>query len=394
MRDVVIAGAVRTAVGKFGGALADVPAVELGSIVIKEAIRRGNVPAEDVDEVIMGHVLQAGVGLNSARQAALKAGIPATVPAFTVNKLCASGMKSVALAELSIASGEREIVVAGGMENMSAAPYLLPRERWGQRLGDGKVLDAILRDALTDPGEQCHMGIAAENLAEEFKISRREQDEFAAESQRKATLAIEAGKFDTEIVRVEVPQQKGSRISFTLDEFPRPGTTVDVLAKLEPAFKKDGTVTAGNASGINDGAAAMVLLSADEARARGVRPMARIVTHASAALEPMRMGLGPVPATRRALERAGLTLRDIEAIELNEAFAAQSIAVIRELGLDASRVNLNGGAIALGHPVGASGARIVVTLLHLMADRNMRLGLATLCVGGGQGMAMVVEACG
>ena len=394
MRDVVIAGAVRTAVGKFGGALADVPAVELGSIVIKEAIRRGNVPAEDVDEVIMGHVLQAGVGLNSARQAALKAGIPATVPAFTVNKLCASGMKSVALAELSIASGEREIVVAGGMENMSAAPYLLPRERWGQRLGDGKVLDAILRDALTDPGEQCHMGIAAENLAEEFKISRREQDEFAAESQRKATLAIEAGKFDTEIVRVEVPQQKGSRISFTLDEFPRPGTTVDVLAKLEPAFKKDGTVTAGNASGINDGAAAMVLLSADEARARGVRPMARIVTHASAALEPMRMGLGPVPATRRALERAGLTLRDIEAIELNEAFAAQSIAVIRELGLDASRVNLNGEAIALGHPVGASGARIVVTLLHLMADRNMRLGLATLCVGGGQGMAMVVEACG
>ena len=394
MREVIIAGAVRTAIGKFGGALADVPAVELGAVVVGEALRRAEIAPEDVDEVIMGHVLQGGAGLNPARQAALLSAIPVTVPAYTVNKVCASGMKAVALAALSVASGERNIVVAGGMENMSAAPFLLPTARWGQRLGDGDLLDGLLRDALTDPGEQCHMGITAENLAQEFRISRHEQDEFAAESQRRASAAIEAGKFEAEIVPVELPQRKGGPARFAVDEFPRPGTTVEILSKLKPAFRKDGTVTAGNASGINDGAAAMVLLSADEAAARGIRPMARIASYASAALEPMRMGLGPVPATRSALDRAGLALKQIETIELNEAFAAQSIAVIRELGLDSGIVNANGGAIALGHPVGASGARIIVTLLHLMAERNTRLGLATLCIGGGQGMALVVEMCG
>ena len=393
MREVVIAGGVRTAIGRFGGALAGVPAVELGAVVVKEALRRAEIPARDVGEVIMGHVLQAGAGVNPARQVALMSGIPAAVPAYTVNKVCASGMKAVALGALSIASGENEIVVAGGMENMSAAPFLLPRARWGHRLGHGELLDCLLRDALMDPQEQCHMGITAENLAREFDISRREQDEFAAESQRKAAEAIEAGRFEAEIVPVEVPQRKGGATSFRVDEFPRPGTTVEILSKLRPAFKEGGTVTAGNASGINDAAAAMLLLSAEEAKRRGIRPMARIVSYASAALEPMRMGLGPVSATRAALSRAGLKLEQIEGIELNEAFAAQSIAVIGELGLNRRILNLNGGAIALGHPVGATGARIIVTLLHIMADRGMRLGLATLCVGGGQGMATIVETC-
>ena len=393
MRDVVIAGAVRTPIGKFGGALANVPAVDLGAIVVKETLNRAGIPVEDVDEVIMGHVIQAGTGSNTARQAALEADVPVSVPAFTVNKVCASGMKCITLGALSIASGERDIVVAGGMENMSAAPYLLPRARWGQRLGDGQVLDALLRDGLTDPGAQCHMGMTAENLAEEFEISRREQDEFAAESQRKTAAAMAEGRFEAEIVPVSVPQRKGDPKIVALDEHPRHDTTVEILAKLKPAFKKDGTVTAGNASGINDAAAAMTLLSAEEAKARGIRPMARIVSYASAALEPMLMGLGPVGATRLALERAGLTLDDIEIVELNEAFAAQSLAVIRQLELDPARVNLNGGAIALGHPLGATGARIVVTLLHLMAARDLRLGLATLCIGGGQGMALVVERC-
>jgi len=393
MRDVVIAGPVRTPIGKFGGALANVSAVDLGAIVVKETLARARVPLKDVNEVVMGHVIQAGVGSNSARQAALEAGVPVSVPAFTVNKVCASGMKAVTLAALSIASGEREIIVAGGMENMSAAPYLLPRARWGQRLGDGQVLDALLRDGLTDAGAQCHMGITAENLTEEFEISRREQDEFAAESQRKAAAAMTEGRFEAEIVPVSVPQRKGQPRPVTRDEFPRPDTTVEILAKLKPAFKEGGTVTAGNASGINDAAAAMTLLSADEAKRRGIQPLARIVSYASVALEPMLMGLGPVGATRLALERAGVTLEDIEVIELNEAFAAQSIAVIRQLDLDPLRVNLNGGAIALGHPLGSTGARILVTLLHLMAARNLRLGLATLCVGGGQGMAVIVERC-
>jgi len=393
MRDVVIAAPLRTAIGKFGGGLSDVPVVELGSIVVSESLKLADISPKDVDEVIMGHVLQAGIGANPARQVALKAGLPITTPAYTVNKVCASGMKAVALGALAVASGECDIIVAGGMENMSAAPFLLPRERWGQRLGDGEVLDVLLRDALSDPGERCHMGMTAEFLAQEFSITRGEQDEFAAESQHKTGAAIKAGSFEAEIVPVSVPRRKGDSQNFQVDEFPRPKTSVDTLARLKPAFKDDGTVTAGNASGINDGAAAMVLLSADEAKARGIRPLAKMVSYASAALEPMRMGLGPVPATRKALERAGMTLADIDVVELNEAFAAQSIAVLRELDLNPAQVNLNGGAIALGHPIGASGARIIVTLLHIMAQRNLRLGLATLCVGGGQGMAMIVESC-
>ena len=390
MREVVIAGAVRTAIGKFGGALAGVPVTELGATVVREATRRAGIAPTDVDEVVMGHVLQAGTGLSSARQVALLSDIPEHVPAYTVNKVCASGMKAVTLGALSIASGENEIVVAGGMESMSGAPFLLPNARWGHRLGDGEVLDVILRDALTDPGECCHMGITAENLADEFHISRKDQDAFAAESQHKAGRALAAGNFQPEIVPVAVPQKKAEPLAFATDEFPRPDTTVEVLSTLKPAFKKDGTVTAGNASGINDGAAAMVLLSTEEAKRRGVEPMARIVSYASAGVAPGRMGLGPVPATQRTLRRADLTIDDIDVVELNEAFAAQSLAVIGQLGLVPERLNLNGGAIALGHPVGASGARILVTLLHIMADRGARLGLATLCVGGGQGMAIVV----
>ena len=390
MRDVVIASAVRTAIGKFGGTLAQVPVTELGSIVVKEAMRQSRIAMGDVDEVIMGQVLQAGSGINPARQVALMSGLPVSVPAYTVNKVCASGMKAVALGTLSIAAGGSEIIVAGGMENMSAAPFLLQRARWGYRLGDDCLVDCLLRDALFDPTERIHMGITAENLAAAFRLSRQEQDAFAVTSQKKAATAIQAHRFDAEIVPVEVTQRKGDPLSFCVDEFPRPNTTAELLATLEPAFKEQGCVTAGNASGINDGAAALVLLSPDAARKRGIKPMARVVSTASAGVEPGKMGLGPVPATRAALAKAGLSLGDIEIVELNEAFAAQSLAVIEQLGLDPGIVNLNGGAIALGHPVGASGARILVTLLHIMADRDARYGLATLCVGGGQGMAMIV----
>lgn len=391
MRNVLIASAVRTAIGRFGGTLVNTPVVELGALTVKEALRRAGVPAEDVNEVILGHVLQAGVGPNSARQVLLKAGLPISTPAYTVNKVCASGMKAVALAAASIASGQNEIVVAGGMENMSAAPYLLDKARWGYRLGEGDLLDCILRDALEDPLERCHMGITAEKLASEFSISRKDQDAFAVLSQQKAATAIKAGKMQAEIVPVPIPQKKGDPILFQTDEFPRPDTTVEALARLKPAFKDDGTVTAGNASGINDGAAAMALVSEEEAKRRGIRPLARIVSYASAGVEPSRMGLGPVPATKAALAKAKLSSGDIEVVELNEAFAAQSLAVIRQLGLNTDIVNVNGGAIALGHPVGASGARILVTLLHVLGERGLRRGLATLCVGGGQGMAMIVE---
>ena len=391
MRDVVIAGACRTAIGRFLGGLADVPAVELGSLVVREALARAGAPAVDVDEAILGQVLQAGCGCNPARQAALLAGLPETVPGWTVNKVCASGMKAVAVAALSIAAGENEIVVAGGMENMSAAPYLMPGARRGLRLGDAEARDCLLSDALRDPSHGVHMGLTAERLAEEFGISRAEQDRFAALSQRKAAAAQEAGGFEAEIVSVDVPQRKGPAVCFAVDEHPRPEVTPESLARLKPAFKDDGTVTAGNSSGINDGAAAMVLLSAEEAERRGIQPMGRIVSYASAALDPMRMGMGPVSAVRAALAKAGLRLADMEAVELNEAFAAQCLAVIQELGLDPETLNLNGGAIALGHPVGATGARMLVTLLHVMADRGLSLGLAALCVGGGQGMAMVVS---
>ncbi|OGV73498.1 MAG: acetyl-CoA acetyltransferase [Lentisphaerae bacterium RIFOXYB12_FULL_65_16] len=391
MREVVIVGAVRTAIGKFGGAFADTLVTELGATVVREALRRAGVAPDAVNEVILGHVLQAGSGLNPARQVLLKAGIPQSVPAFTVNKVCASGLKAVALGAAAVAAGEHDIVVAGGMENMSAAPFVLRQARWGYRLGDGELLDVILRDALQDPLEGIHMGVTAENVATDLGISRRDQDEFAAQSQQKAGAAMQAGKFASEIVPVPVSQKKGAPLPFSVDEFPRPDTTVEVLAKLKPAFKGDGTVTAGNASGINDGAAAMVLMSRAEADRRGIRPLASILSYASAGVDPTRMGLGPVPATTAALAKAGKKLTDIDAFELNEAFAAQSLAVIRQLGVDPVRANLNGGAIALGHPVGASGARILVTLLHILADRGLRFGLATLCVGGGQGMAMIVE---
>ncbi|MBI5166427.1 MAG: acetyl-CoA C-acetyltransferase [candidate division NC10 bacterium] len=391
MREVVIVSAVRTAIGAFGGALKDIPAPELGSLVIKEAISRAGLEPTQVDEVIMGCVLQAGLGLNPARVAALRAGIPIETPAYTVNKACGSGLKTVALAAQSILLDEAEIAVVGGMESMSRSPYYLLKARWGERLGHGQVVDSMLADGLNCPITDVHMGITAENIVERYKISREEQDAFAAASQAKAGAAIERGKFKREIVPVSVPRPKGEPVLFEVDEYPRPGVTVEKLATLKPAFKEGGTVTAGNASGINDGAAALVVMSGEKASALGLKPLARIRSWASAGVDPAIMGMGPVPATRKALEKAGLKLEDIDLIELNEAFAAQSLGVLKELGADLERVNVHGGAIALGHPIGASGARILVTLLYAMQDRRAKRGLATLCIGGGQGIAMVVE---
>lgn len=391
MREVVITGANRTAIGSFGGTLASIPAVELGTAVVQEAIKRSGIAPDDIDELIMGQVLQSGCGPNTARQMLLKAGIPISVPAYTVNKVCASGLKAITLAASSIASGENDIVVAGGVESMSQVPFLASEARWGYRLGDALLSDGILRDALIDAGLGCHMGITAENLAKEYQISRFEQDAFAVSSQEKAGKAAMDGKFAAEIVSIKVPRKKGDPIVFGADEYPRKDATIKVLSSLKPAFKKDGTVTAGNASGINDGAAAMILLSAEEAKKRGIHPMARIISYASVGVEPARMGMGPVAAITAALAKAHLKITDIDLVELNEAFAAQAIAVIKELHLVPNQVNVNGGAIALGHPVGASGARILVTLLHAMTDRNAGLGLATLCIGGGQGIAIIVE---
>ncbi len=393
MREVVIVSAVRTAIGRFNGALASMSAVELGTTAVRDALRRAAIAPPDVSEVIMGQVLQAGAGPSPARQVLLKAGIPCSVPAYTVNKVCGSGLKAVTLGALAVAAGESEIVVAGGMESMSCAPYLLPKARWGYRLGDDQLLDSILRDALVDPSENYHMAQTAENLAAEFKISRRQQDEFAAMSQQRAAAAMQGGNLAAEIVGIPVPQRKGPPQMFVADEGPRPETTLELLTALKPAFRSDGTVTAGNASTLNDGAAALVMMSAAEAQRRGLRPLARVLSWASAGVEPARMGCGPVPATQAALAKAGITLAALDAVEVNEAFAAQVLAVIQQLGLDHDKVNLNGGAIALGHPVGASGARILVTLLHVLAARQLRYGLATLCVGGGQGIAVVVERC-
>jgi acetyl-CoA C-acetyltransferase len=391
-RQAVIVSAVRTPIGTFGGALAEVPATELGSLVIKEALRRANVAPEQVDEVIMGMILSAGVGQGPARQAAIGAGLPVEVPATTINKLCGSGLKAVALAAGAVLLGDAEIVVAGGMENMSRAPYVLEKARYGYRLGDGAIIDTMMRDGLVDAFHGYPMGITAENVAEEYGISRSAQDEFAARSQGRATAAIEAGVFDKEIVPVEVPAGRGKTKTFARDEHPRPGTTAETLAGLRPAFKKEGgTVTAGNASGINDGAAATVVMSAAKARELGLTPLARIVSYASAGVDPRIMGMGPVPASRRALDRAGLTLDEIDLIELNEAFAAQSLAVCAQLGAPPEKTNIHGGAIALGHPIGASGARVLTTLLYAMAERDARRGLASLCIGGGQGIAMIVE---
>lgn len=391
MAEVFIVSAVRTAVGSFGGTLKDVPAPRLGSIVIAEAVRRAQVEPGQVEEVIMGNVLQAGQGQNPARQAALGAGIPKETPAFTVNKVCASGLKAVMLAAQAIALGDAEIVVAGGMENMSMAPYAVPKARWGERMGNDQFLDLMIHDGLWEIFHGYHMGVTAENVAKRYNISRQEQDRFGLESQQKAKSAIQEGRFKEEIVPVEIPQKKGAPQVFEIDEHPRE-TSMEKLAALKPAFLPDGTVTAGNASGINDSAAALVLMSSSQAASRGLKPLARIRSYASAGVDPAYMGTGPIPATRKVLEKAGLKVEDLDLVELNEAFASQSLACIRELGLNPVKVNPNGGAIALGHPIGASGARILVTLLHEMRRREARLGLATLCVGGGQGCALVVEA--
>jgi len=391
MNKALIISGARTAIGSLGGALRDVPVTVLGRVTIESAIERAGIDKADIDEAIMGNVLQAGAGMNSARQSAIAAGIPEFVPSFTVNKVCGSGLKAAALAAQSIAAGDGELIVAGGMESMSGAPYLLKKARWGYRLGNEQIIDSVLSEGLTCAMASCHMGVTAENVASGCDVSRGAQDEFAAESQQRAAAAISSGRFDEEIVPVMVARKKGESLAFKIDEHPRPETKKESLAKLKPAFQKDGTVTAGNSSGINDGAAALIIASEERARLMELAPMATIVSYASAGVDPRYMGLGPVPAIERALEKAGLTLKDIDLFELNEAFAAQSIAVIRNLGLDSTRVNVNGGAIALGHPIGASGARILVTLLYEMRRRDVRRGLAALCIGGGQGIAMIIQ---
>ena len=391
MTKAVIVGATRTAIGTLGGALAQVPAPELGAIVVREALRRaGGLPGDQVDEVILGNVLPAGLGLNPARVAYLKAGIPKEVPGFTINKACGSGLKAVALAAQSIALGDAEVVVAGGMESMSGAPYLLTKARFGYRMGHEQIIDSMIADGLTCPITFVHMGITAENVASKYEIPRQEQDEFAVESQAKTAAAIKGGKFKDEIVPVEIPAKKGDPIKFDTDEHPRE-TSLDKVAGLKPAFKKDGSVTAATASGINDGAAAVVVMSEERAKRLNLPILATIRAAASAGVDPSIMGMGPWPASEKALQKAGLRKEEIDLWELNEAFAAQSLGVLRELRIPRNRVNVNGGAIALGHPIGASGARILVTLLYAMKDRDARLGLASLCIGGGQGIALIVE---
>ena len=391
MESAVIVSAVRTPVGSFGGQFKDVSAVELGAHAVRAALERVGVSGEAVDEVVLGCVLTAGLGQNPARQVAIAAGIPQEVPATTINMVCGSGLKAVAIASQMIRAGDVEIVVAGGMENMTRAPYLLPSGRFGARMGDAQLIDSMVHDGLWDAFNDIHMGITAENLADQYGVSREEQDEFAAGSQQKAERAIADGVFSDEIVAIEVPAKGGSRMVDS-DEAPRAGTTADTLAKLRAAFRpEDGTVTAGNASGINDGAAAIVVMSASKANELGLRPFGTVESYASVGVEPKIMGIGPVPAVRKALARAGLELGDIDLFELNEAFAAQSLAVLRELEIEPERINTNGGAIALGHPIGASGGRILVTLLHEMRRRNSARGVAALCVGGGQGQAAIIR---
>ncbi|TKD69934.1 acetyl-CoA C-acetyltransferase [Pseudalkalibacillus hwajinpoensis] len=390
-REVAIVSAVRTAVGSFNGSLKSISAPELGAMVIKEAVNRAGLTIDQVEEVIMGNVLQAGLGQNPARQAAIKAGVPVSTPAMTINKVCGSGLKTVHLAAQSIMLGDQDVVVAGGMENMSQAPYLLQGARDGLRMGDQKMIDSMVHDGLWCAFNDYHMGVTAENLCDHYNLSREEMDEFAAWSQQKAQTAIDEGRFKDEIMPVSIPQRKGDPITFDTDEYVKPGTTAEKLAKLRPAFKKDGGVTAGNASGINDGAAAVVLMSLEKADELGIEPLAIIRANASAGVDPSVMGLGPVPATKKALERAGLSMTDMNLVEANEAFAAQSLAVGRDLDVNKDILNVSGGAIALGHPIGASGTRILVTLLHEMKRRNNRYGLATLCIGGGQGVATIVE---
>ncbi|VVD61700.1 acetyl-CoA acetyltransferase [Pandoraea pneumonica] len=391
MTDIVIVSAARTAVGKFGGSLAKVAAPDLGAIVIDEVLKRAKLKGDDVSEVIMGQVLTAGSGQNVARQAAIKAGLPTMVPAMTINKVCGSGLKAVMLAANAIAAGDADIVVAGGQENMSAAPHVLPGSRDGFRMGDAKLIDTMIVDGLWDVYNQYHMGITAENVAKEYGITREMQDAFAAASQNKAEAAQKAGRFDAEIVPVSIPQRKGDPLLFNTDEFVRHGVTAESLAGLKPAFAKDGTVTAANASGLNDGAAAVVVMSAKRAEQLGLQPLARIKAYANAGVDPSVMGIGPVPASQRCLARAGWDVKDLDLMEINEAFAAQALAVNKQMGWDTSKINVNGGAIAIGHPIGASGCRILVTLLHEMARRDARRGLASLCIGGGMGVALALE---
>lgn len=391
VQEVVIVSAVRTAIGAFQGSLKDVPATTLGAVVIKEALQRANVASDIVDEVIMGNVLSAGLGQNPARQASMKAGLPEQVPAFTINKVCGSGLKAVHLAAQAIASGDADIIVAGGFENMSQAPYLLKNARDGFRMGDQKVVDSMIQDGLWCAFNDYHMGITAENLCDQYDITREEQDAFSARSQARAAKAQKEGKFDAEIVPVEIPQRKGDPIIFAKDEYIKESSSVEKLAALRPAFKKDGSVTAGSASGINDGAAAVVVMSKQRAFELGLKPLATIVANASAGVDPAVMGIGPVKAVKKALAKSNLSLDQIDVIEANEAFAAQAIAVDRELQFNHDKLNVNGGAIALGHPIGASGARILVTLLHEMERQDANLGLATLCIGGGQGVATIVQ---
>ena len=390
MKEVVIVSAVRTAIGAYGKSLKDVPAVELGAIVIKEAVKRAKVKPEEINEVIFGNVLQAGLGQNPARQAAIKAGLPVEVSAFTLNKVCGSGLRTVSLAAQIIKAGDADVIVVGGMENMSSAPFLLDDARWGQRMGHGKLVDEMIQDGLWDAFNDYHMGVTAENVAEKWNVTREAQDEFSLRSQQKAEQAIKNGQFKDEIVPVVIKTKKGETI-FDQDEFPRFGNTIEALAKLKPIFKKDGTVTAGNASGLNDGAAALVIMSADKAKELGIEPLAKISSYGSAGLDPAIMGYGAFHATKAALDKINLKAEDLDLVEANEAYASQSIAIAKDLNLDMSKVNVNGGSIALGHPIGASGARILVTLLHEMKKRDAKKGLATLCIGGGQGTALIVE---
>jgi len=395
MKEVVIVGAARTAIGTFGGSLKSVPARTLGATVIKESIKRAGIKPEQVEEVIMGDVLQGGLGQNVARQMSLDAGLPVEVPAMTINKVCGSGLRAVELAAQIIKAGDADIIVAGGAENMSATAYAVPSARWGQRMFDGKMVDMMVNDGLWDAFNNYHMGITAENVAEKWGLTREQLDEFSVASQNKAEAAIKGGKFKDEIVPVEIPQRKGDPIVFDTDEHPKFGSTMEKVAKLKPAFKKDGgLVTAANASGINDSGAAVVVMSAEKAAELGLKPLVKIVSYASAGVDPKIMGVGPVPASQKALAKAGLEIKDMDLYEANEAFAAQSVAVGKELGFDPEKLNVNGGAIALGHPIGASGCRILITLIYEMMRRpEAKKGLATLCIGGGMGTAVVVEKC-
>jgi acetyl-CoA C-acetyltransferase len=391
MTDIVIVAAARTAVGKFGGTLAKTPAAELGAIVIKALLERAKLNGEQISEVILGQVLQAGCGQNPARQSVIKSGLPHSIPAMTINKVCGSGLKAVMLAAQAIRDGDSDIVIAGGQESMSLAPHVLPGSRDGQRMGDWKLVDTMITDGLWDVYNQYHMGITAENVAKKYGVTREQQDALALASQQKAAAAQEAGRFKEEIVPVSIAQKKGDPLLFDADEFINKKTSAEALAGLRPAFDKAGSVTAGNASGLNDGAAAVVVMSAKRAEQLGLKPLARIASYASAALDPAYMGMGPVPAARKALERAGWKPADLDLLEINEAFAAQACAVHNEMGWDTSKVNVNGGAIAIGHPIGASGCRILVTLLHEMQRRNAKRGIASLCIGGGMGVALTVE---